>query len=120
MKLYSSQKMVVTGGNEIGTTPDEPYRMLGIYSNINPEHEEAKAEYIKTEKSEKTEADMPNEAIDTDFIMQALEKSADESAAHVGHQEKKRPKEPKKDPGSTQVTLEDILKVREILNEENR
>lgn len=120
MKLYSSQKMVVTGGNEIATTPDEPYRMLGIYSNINPEHEEAKAEYVKTEKSERTEADMPNEAIDTDFIMQALEKSADESAAHSGHQEKKRPKEPKKDPGSTQVTLEDILKVREILNEENR
>lgn len=121
IKLYSSQKKVVTGGGAVSETPDVPYRELGIYSSVNDDEHGAEMTEQGTQAADEKAPETPAEAIDTDFIMQALEKSADEQAAHGSvRSKKKRPAEPLPEPGSTQVTMEDILEVRKLLSEKNR
>lgn len=121
--LYKNKTRAVTNRCD-DSTPDMPYRLLGIYSDVNAA-DTAALDKPETEASRKRgSSDFlqsgADDAVDTDVIMQALEKSAEDIAGkrRDEHSVNKTLTDKRKE--STSVTMEDILKVRSILSEKNR
>ncbi len=121
--LYKNKARAVTNRHDDGT-PDMPYRLLGIYSDVNAA-DAAASEKPETEPSAKrSNGDKLQsgaaDAVDTDVIMQALEKSAEDMAGKRRNEHCANKTLTDKRKEGTSVTMEDILKVRSILSEKNR
>ena len=97
----------------------EPYEMLGIYSDIhgNRDVKQDKVQVERGKGAEKTEraSEYAVSDIDTDVIMKALEQSADDSAGHENENDED-PYLYRDSVTGTGVTMEDILKVRELIS----
>ena len=97
----------------------EPYEMLGIYSDIhgNRDVKQDKVQVKHGKGAEKTEraSEYAVSDIDTDVIMKALEQSADDSAGHENENDED-PYSYRDSVTGTGVTMEDILKVRELIS----
>ena len=122
LRLYRSQNKVITNTPD-ESTPDEPYRALNIYSDINVQEdssaENKKAGALTDEDTCKSEInDLKKEdAVDTDLITEALEKSAESMAKGRADGRLKQESSNNRSRKNTSVTMEDILKVRDILSE---
>ena len=97
----------------------EHYEMLGIYSDIhgNRDVKQDKVQVKHGKGAEKTEraSEYAVSDIDTDVIMKALEQSADDSAGHENENDED-PYSYRDSVTGTGVTMEDILKVRELIS----
>ncbi len=122
LKLYRGQERIVTNRPD-ESTPDTAYRLLDIYSDVNASEAEVSTDNAKRGAAEKgssdseMSADNISESVDTDIIMKALEKSAEDMAEKRRGEAERKETLTDRRKENTSVTMEDILTVREILSE---
>ena len=123
LRLYKGQQKLVTNKPDEESTPDTAYRLLDIYSDVNASDSETYKKAARDGAAEKGSADSElhtdnmSESVDTDVIMKALEKSAEDMAEKRPGEAKSKETLTEKKKENTSVTMEDILTVREILSE---
>ena len=122
IRLYKGQQKLVTNKPD-ESTPDTAYRLLDIYSDVNASDSDTYQKAARDGAAEKGSADSElhtdnmSESVDTDVIMKALEKSAEDMAEKRPGEAKSKETLTEKKKENTSVTMEDILTVREILSE---